>query len=51
MHMNMLIERKCNITLKVGKIPAAVSLAVSTSRFEETQQNDYFVARFLPRSF
>ena len=42
---------KCNITLKVGKIPAAVSLAVSTGRFEEMQLNAYFVARFLPRSF
>jgi hypothetical protein len=45
MQMHMLLERKCNITLKIGKIPAAVSFAVSTSRFEEMQQNGFFVAR------
>jgi hypothetical protein len=45
MHMHMLIERKCNITSKIGEIPATVSFAVSTSRFEEMQQNGHFVAR------
>ena len=32
---------KCNITSKIGKIPAAASLIVSTSPFEEMQQNDH----------
>jgi hypothetical protein len=48
MQMHMLIDRKCNITSKIGKIPAAASLAVSASPFEGTQQNRYFVARLVP---
>jgi hypothetical protein len=45
--LSNVFKRKCNITLKVGKIPAAVSLAVSASPFEQAQQNGFFVARFL----
>jgi hypothetical protein len=47
--MHMLIERKCNITSKIGRIPAPASLAVSASPFEQTQQNGYFDALFLGR--